>query len=79
MIGSPWVGGALAEEGKVMRTVLRSTLMLAIAGVASAAQALESGDWDALDDTAQHSLEYARTDEPAPWVNPDSGTEGTPG
>ncbi len=60
-----------------MRTVLRSTLMLVIAGVASAAQALESGDWDALDDTAQHSLEYARTDEPAPWVNPDSGTEGT--
>ena len=44
-----------------MRTVLRLTLMLAIAGAAGAAHALESGDWDALEDTAQHSLEYART------------------
>jgi len=60
-----------------MRIVLRSTLILAIVGTASSVHALESGDWDALEDTAQHSLEYGSTDEPVPWVNPDSGTEGT--
>jgi len=60
-----------------MRAVLRLTLMLAIAGAASTAHALESGDWDALEDTAQYSLEYAQTEEAIPWVNPDSGTEGT--
>ena len=60
-----------------MLTALRLMLMLAIAGAAGAAHALESSDWDALEDTAQHSLEYARTDEPVPWVNPDSGIEGT--
>ena len=60
-----------------MRTVLRLTLMLAIAGAAGTAQALESDDWDALEDTAQYSLEYAQTEESVPWVNPVSGTEGT--
>ena len=60
-----------------MRTVLRSTLILAIAGAAGTAQALESRDWEALEETAQHSLEYAKTDESAAWVNPDSGTEGS--
>jgi surface antigen len=60
-----------------MLTALRLMLMLAIAGAAGTAQALESGDWDALEDTAQHSLEYTSTDESVPWVNPDSGTEGT--
>jgi len=60
-----------------MLTALRLMLMLTVAGAASAAHALESSDWDALEDTAQHSLEYASTDEPVPWVNPDSGAEGT--
>ena len=60
-----------------MRAVLRLTLMFAIAGAASTAHALESDDWDALEDTAQYSLEYAQTEEAVPWVNPDSGTEGT--
>ena len=60
-----------------MRTVLHWTLMLAIVGAASAVHALESRDWDVLEETAQHSLEYAGTDESVPWVNPDSGTAGT--
>ena len=60
-----------------MLTALRLILMLTVAGAASAAHALESPDWDALEDTAQHSLEYAITDESVPWINPDSGTEGT--
>ena len=60
-----------------MRTALGSTLILAIMGTTSGVHALESEDWDALEDTAQHSLEYGSTDEPVPWVNPDSGTEGT--
>jgi surface antigen len=60
-----------------MLTALRLTLMLAIAGAAGAAHALGSPEWEALEGTAQNSLEYARIDEPAPWVNPDSGTEGT--
>ncbi len=76
-IGSSRVGDALAEEEKTMRTVLRSTLILAIAGAAGTAQALESRDWEALEETAQHSLEYAKTNESAAWVNPDSGTEGS--
>jgi surface antigen len=59
-----------------MLTALRLILMLAIAGAAGAAHALGSPDWVALEATAQHSLEYARTDESTPWVNPDSGTEG---
>jgi len=59
-----------------MRSVFRSTLIIAIMGTASGVHALESGDWDALEDTAQNSLEYAATDESVPWVNPDSGTEG---
>ena len=71
------VGGALAEEDKKMLTALRLTLILAIAGVAGAAHALGSPEWEALEDTAQNSLEYAKTDEPTPWVNPDSETEGT--
>ncbi len=60
-----------------MLTALRLMSMLTIACAASAAHALENSDWDALEDTAQHSLEYASTDESVPWVNPDSGTEGT--
>jgi surface antigen len=60
-----------------MRTALVLSLLLAIMGGAGGAYALESTDWEALEDTAQHSLEYARTDEPVPWVNPDSETEGT--
>ena len=60
-----------------MLTALRLILMLTVAGAASAAHALENPDWEALEDTAQHSLEYASTDESAPWVNPDSGAEGT--
>ncbi|MBW2716896.1 MAG: hypothetical protein JRD03_12500, partial [Deltaproteobacteria bacterium] len=67
-----------------MRTALVLSLLLAIMGSAGGAYALESPgykldstDWEALEDTAQHSLEYARTDEPVPWVNPDSETEGT--
>jgi surface antigen len=67
-----------------MRTALVLSLLLAIMGGAGGASALEnpdykldSTDWEALEDTAQHSLEYARTDESAPWVNPDSETEGT--
>ncbi len=60
-----------------MRIALRSTLIVAIASAAGAAHALQSPDWDVLEETAQHSLEYARTDEPAPWVNPDTGVEGT--
>jgi surface antigen len=60
-----------------MLTALRLILMLTVAGAASAAHALENPDWEALEDTAQHSLEYASTDESVPWVNPDSGAEGT--
>jgi len=60
-----------------MLTALRLISMLAVAGAASAAHALENPDWEALEDTAQYSLEYASTDESVPWVNPDSGAEGT--
>jgi len=60
-----------------MLTALRLTLMLAIAGAAGAAHALGSPEWEALEDTAQNSLEYAQIDEPIPWVNPDAGIEGT--
>jgi len=60
-----------------MHAALVISLLLAIMGSVGGAYALESTDWEALEDTAQHSLEYARTDEPVPWVNPDSETEGT--
>jgi surface antigen len=60
-----------------MRIALRLTLALAIAGAAGAAHALQSEDWGTLDDAAQDSLEYGRTDESSPWENPDSESEGT--
>lgn len=60
-----------------MLTALRLTSMLAIAGFAGAAHGLESPDWNVLEGTAQHSLEFARVDESTPWVNPDTGAEGT--
>jgi surface antigen len=52
-------------------------LMLTLLGTAGAAAALESGDAYAIDETAQRSLEYARTNQAAGWINPDTGSEGT--
>ena len=69
--------GVLAEEARIMRTLMHATLLLVTAGTAGSTQALDGQDWDALEDTAQYSLEFARTEESVPWVNPDTGTEGT--
>ncbi|HXV37630.1 MAG TPA: RT0821/Lpp0805 family surface protein, partial [Myxococcota bacterium] len=60
-----------------MRAALGSTLTLAMLGAASDSEALQGRDWAAVEVTAQQSLEYARTDEPVPWVNPDTGAEGS--
>jgi surface antigen len=60
-----------------MRNALRLMSILVIAGAGGTAHALGTPDWYALEGTAQDSLEYAKTDEPTPWVDPDSGTEGT--
>ncbi len=60
-----------------MRTALGYALTLAVIGAASSSHALQNRDWDAVEGTAQHSLEFAKTNESAGWVNPDSGTEGT--
>lgn len=55
----------------------KTILLLALLGFAGAAHALQSGDVYAIDDAAQHSLEYTRTDESTGWINPDTGSEGT--
>jgi surface antigen len=54
-----------------------SVLIIALLGIAGTASALESSDRYAMDETAQRSLEYARTHETTGWINPDTGTEGT--
>ena len=59
------------------RIALPTILTISLLGIAGAANSLEHGDLYAIDEAAQQSLEYARTDESTRWINPDTGTAGT--
>jgi len=58
-------------------TLLVTTLLLWAGGaVGQSLPPLDEVEQQAMSDTLQYSLEYNKTDQPADWVNPDTGRTG---